>query len=238
MAIWSWLNKQFSPLPAETVRTVNLTFSDYARATLEGAHNVSDQSALSSEQVERTIQYLTSPGSGAAPGASFATYVLEKLKEHPAKLPYGMQYISFSGIDGLGTSNYASALAYVEDAPELYGTMCDTPWGMFIEDLRINADQHPDFLLMEQALEAFMEEQGVAPFHEKYAGALRDMMWNAGCAEYITNAVAAGGSLLALVENAPRDGSFNRFELTTLLTLPNGVINGYPVSAMLRSSSG
>lgn len=148
-----------------------------------------------------------------------------------------MQYISFSGIDGLGTSNYANALAYVEDAPEAYGTMCDTPWGMFIEDLRINADQHPDFLLMEQALEAFMEEQGIAPFHEKYAGALHDMMWNAGCAEYITNAVAAGGSLLALVENAPRDGSFNRFELTTLLTLPNGVINGYPVSAMTKKSN-
>lgn len=52
---------------------------------------------------------------------------------------------------------------------------------------------------MVQALEAFMEEQGVAPFHEKYAGALHDMMWNTGCVEYITNAVAAGGSLLALV---------------------------------------
>jgi len=225
-------------VPAETVRTANLTFSDYARATLEGAHNVSDQSALSSEQVERTIQYLTSPGSGPAPGASFATYVLEKLKEHPAKLPYGMQCISFSGIDGMGMSNYTNALAYVEDAPEAYGTMCDTPWGMFIEDLRINADQHPDFLLMVQALEAFMGEQGIAPFHEKYAGALHDMMWNAGCAEYITNAVAAGGSLLALVENAPRDGSFNRFELVTLLEYPQGVINGYPVSAIAAASPG
>ena len=109
MAIWSWLKKQFSPVPAETVRTANLTYSDYARATLEGAHNVSDQSALSSEQVERSIEYLTSPGSGPAPGASFATYVVEKLKAHPAKLPDGMHYISFSGIDGMGTSNYASA---------------------------------------------------------------------------------------------------------------------------------
>lgn len=224
-------------MPAETLGTPNLTFSDYARATLEAAHNVSDQSPLSSEQFERAIQYLTSPGSGPAPGASFATYVVEKLKAHPAKLPDGMRYISFSGIDGAGTSNYVSALAYVEDAPEAYGTMCDTPWGMFIEDLRINADQHPDFLLMAQALEAFMEEQGIAPFHEKYAGALHDMMWNAGCAEYISNAVAAGGSLLALVENAPRNGSFNRFELATLLTYPNGVINGYPVSAMAKKSN-
>lgn len=224
-------------MPAETLGTPKLTFSDYARATLEAAQNVSDQSPLSSEQFERAIQYLTSPGSGPAPGASFATYVVEKLKAHPAKLPDGMRYISFSGIDGAGTSNYVSALAYVEDAPEAYGTMCDTPWGMFIEDLRINADQHPDFLLMAQALEAFMEEQGIAPFHEKYAGALHDMMWNAGCAEYISNAVAAGGSLLALVENAPRDGSFNRFELATLLTYPNGVINGYPVSAMAKKSN-
>ena len=91
---------------------------------------------------------------------------------------------------------------------------------------------------MEQALEAFMEEQGIAPFHEKYAGALHDMMWNAGCVEYITNAVAAGGSLLALVENAPRDGSFNRLELVTLLEYPQGVIIGYPVSAIAAASPG
>jgi hypothetical protein len=36
---------------------------------------------------------------------------------------------------------------------------------------------------------------------------------------------------------ASRNGSFNRFDLSTLLALPNGVINGYPASAVTKKSN-
>ena len=214
------------------------TFNDYARATLEGASNLSDGSALTNAQVDQVTGYLTSPGSGPDSATSFAAYVVAKRQEHPAKLANGLRYISFSGLDSGNLSNYASALAYGEDTDGTYGALFDTPWGRFIEDLRINAGRHPDFQMMAQGLKAFMDGEGVVPFHDKYAGALQDMMWNAGCAEYIANAVAAGVSLLALVENAPRNGSFNRFELATLMDDPQGVINGYPVSAIAAASAG
>lgn len=112
------------------------------------------------------------------------------------------------------------------------GIIGDTPWGEFIVDLDVNPARHPEFGAMADGLQSFMKSQGIEPFDKKnYAGALHDIMWNAGSSKYFENAIATGKPLLAFVENAPPNRGFSNFELTTALKHPDVRINGYPVSA-------
>ena len=64
-----------------------------------------------------------------------------------------------------------------------------------------------------------------------HAGALRDIMWNAGSPKFFENAIATGKPLVAFVDGAPANRGFSNFELTTALDHPDTRINGYPISA-------
>lgn len=76
-----------------------------------------------------------------------------------------------------------------------------------------------------------MIKEGVSPLDGSHAGALRDMMWNAGSPKFFENAIATGKPLVAFVDGAPANRGFSNFELTTALDHPDARINGYPVSA-------
>lgn len=209
----------------------NFTFEDFARTTLGGATNRVGETALSTEQMDRAIRYLTSPGSGPDDATSYAEFVGRKLQEFPPELPPGTDYVGFSGTDSAKRPNYLNALSYSETMGDTAGIIGDTPWGKYIQGLEDVPDEHPDFMRMEQKLKAFMTAEGTMPLRGSHSGALRDMMWNAGSPRYFENAIATGKPILAYVENAPGNRGFSNFELTTALEHPNVRINGYPVSA-------
>ena len=74
-------------------------FDDFAQTTLAGASNISDQSTLKTEQVERITSFLTSPASGPSDNTSYADFLEHKLKEYPPEPTEGKDYIAFSGTD-------------------------------------------------------------------------------------------------------------------------------------------
>lgn len=209
----------------------DFTFDDFARTTLGGAQNSATKAPLSAQQVADVIAYLKSPGSGPDAATSYAEYVANKLSSHPPELPPGVDYVGFSGADSSGKSNFQNALQYGKDLGGRAGIIGETPWGQFVQDLEVNAARYPEFQTMQDGLQDFMKAQGTEPRGKNHAGALLDMMWNAGSPPYFENAIATGKPLLALVENAPPNRGFSNFELATALEHPNVRINGYPISA-------
>ncbi|WP_312684331.1 XVIPCD domain-containing protein [Stenotrophomonas chelatiphaga] len=207
-------------------------FDDYVFTTLSGASNSADGSPLSLQQKSDVAAYLRSPGSGPDAVTSFELYLSKAMQASPPELPVGTEYLGFSGKDSSGQSNYQNATQYRAEAGVRTGIIGDTPWGEFIVDLDVNPARHPEFGAMADGLQSFMKSQGIEPFDKKnYAGALHDIMWNAGSSKYFENAIATGKPLLAFVENAPPNRGFSNFELTTALKHPDVRINGYPVSA-------
>ena len=209
----------------------SLQFEDFARATLGGASNISDKSPLSNSQIERITIFLASPASGPDGSTSYAEFLASKLKDFPPELSEGKDYIAFSGEDRNGNSNYDNAIDYIEEVKNKAGIIGNTPWGNYINDTEKTPGNHPEFAAMEKKLKAFMDGEGVTPWKNDHAGALRDMMWNAGSPKFFENAIATGKPLVAFVDGAPANRGFSNFELTTALDHPDVRINGYPVSA-------
>lgn len=176
--------------------------------------------------MERVIEYLKSPGSGADGASSYAEYLTRKMQVHPPMLSSGVDYVGFSGVDASGTNNFRNAEKYVADVHGRAGIIGDTPWGKFIDAV----PHDPEFAAIRGKFEIFMRAQGLEPFRANYQGALQDMMWNAGSPEYFENAIASRRPIVAFVENAPPGRGFSNFELTTALNHPDAIINGYPVS--------
>lgn len=209
----------------------DFNFDDFARTTLNGARNSFDDTALTSRQMAEVMEYMRSPGSGPDASSSYADYVKRMLEKHPPELPAGMDYVAFSGKDSAAVYNATNASQYTKDVGRA-GLIGDTPWGTFVDGLqKENTPQHQDFIVMEDRLRNFMEPRGIVPLGKDYAGALQDIMWNAGSPKYFENAIATGKPLLAFVENAPPNRGFSNFELATALEHPDVRINGYPVSA-------
>ncbi|MDY1033629.1 XVIPCD domain-containing protein [Stenotrophomonas sp. CFBP8980] len=206
-------------------------FADFAQTTLRGAKDTADRSSISVEKMERVVNYLQSPGSGPDATTSYAEFLEAKLRLHPPELAAGVDYLAFSGVDSSAVGNYQNALDYKRDVGPTAGIIGDTRWGKYIREVFESPSQHPEFSVMQHKLERFMTSQGVEPFGRDHAGALRDMMWNAGSSKYFENAIATGKPLLAFVENAPPNRGFSNFELGTALEHPDVRINGYPVSA-------
>lgn len=206
-------------------------FADFAQTTLRGAKDTADSSPISVEKMESVVNYLQSPGSGPDATTSYAEFLEAKLRLHPPELAAGVDYLAFSGVDSAAVGNYQNALDYKRDVGPTAGIIGDTRWGKYIREVFESPSQHPEFSVMQHKLERFMTSQGVEPFGRDHAGALRDMMWNAGSSKYFENAIATGKPLLAFVENAPPDRGFSNFELGTALEHPDVRINGYPVSA-------
>lgn len=206
-------------------------FDDFARITLDGAKNSVGDSPLTSRQIAEVLDYMKSPGSGPDASSSYAEYVERMLERHPAELPAGRDYLAFSGKDSLAVSNYTNASQYAKDSGRA-GLIGDTPWGTFVDGMKkVGTPQNQDLKVMEGGLRNFMQQRGIEPYAKDYAGALQDIMWNAGSPEYFKNAIATGKPLLAFVENAPPNRGFSNFELGTALEHPDVRINGYPVSA-------
>lgn len=209
----------------------DFVFDDFARTTLGGARNSANGAPLTEAQIQRVIDYLSSPGSGPDGTSSYADYLSRQLRAHPAKLPDGVDYVAFSGssvdVNGNKVGNFDVAADYVRHLDNRAGIIGDTPWGRFIEE----TSGDPSFKIIEQKLQTFMQAEGIEPFGRNYRGALQDMMWNAGSPEFLENAIESRRPIVAFVENAPPGRGFSNFELTTALNHPDAVINGYPVSA-------
>ncbi|WP_313347909.1 XVIPCD domain-containing protein [Stenotrophomonas sp.] len=209
----------------------NFVFDDFARTTLARATNISDGSPLSPQQIDSVVHYLKSAGSGPDSASSYAEFVSAKMQALPPRLPAGVDYVAFSGVDSLNVSNYQNAVNYGRDLGGKAGIIGDTPWGVYITDVESHPARHPDFMAAGEKLQRYMDASGVEPLFGDHAAALRDMMWNAGSPKFFENAISTGNPLLALVENAPANRGFSNFELTTALEHPDVRINGYPVSA-------
>ncbi|MCF3551609.1 XVIPCD domain-containing protein [Stenotrophomonas maltophilia] len=206
-------------------------FDDYARTTFSVATNKGDGSIISHHQMGELISYLNSPGSGPDDATSFAQYMETRLRSLPPELPAGTDYLAFSGKDGGGISNYRNATTYRGDLSSKAGIIGDTPWGSFVQDLYENPAHHPDFGIIEGKLKSYLSSRGIVPLGGEAAGALQDIMWNAGSPRFFENAIATGKPLVAFVENAPANRGFSNFELATALDHPTVRINGYPISA-------
>lgn len=206
-------------------------FDDYARTTFSVATNKGDGSIISHHQMGELISYLNSPGSGPDDATSFAQYMETRLRSLPPELPAGTDYLAFSGKDGGGISNYRNATTYRGDLSSKAGIIGDTPWGSFVQDLYENPAHHPDFGIIEGKLKSYLSSRGIVPLGGEAAGALQDIMWNAGSPRFFENAIATGKPLVAFVENAPANRGFSNFELATALDHPTARINGYPISA-------
>lgn len=206
-------------------------FEDFARTTLGGAFNMSDQSPLSNSQIDRITIFLTSPASGPDGNISFAEFLESKINESPPSLPSDKDYIAFSGRDRNEVPNSLNALDYSKNVNKRAGTIAETPWGNYITNIESLPDNHPDMATMANKLKAFMDSEGVAPWGNNYANTLRDMMWNAGSPQFFENAIATGKPLVAFVDGAPANRGFSNFELATALDHPDVRINGYPISA-------
>jgi peptidoglycan hydrolase-like protein with peptidoglycan-binding domain len=202
-------------------------FDDFARTTLGGARNVANGNPLTPTQIQQVIDYLKSSGSGPDSATSYAEYLSKEMRAHPPRLPEGMDYVGFSGVDSVGIRNIDNAAEYISDVDKKAGIIGGTAWGDFISD----AHSTPEFSAIRSKFETFMTAQGMEPYGSNYRGALEDIMWNAGSPEYFENAIATQRPIVAFVENAPAGRGFSNFELPTALNHPDAVINGYPVSA-------
>ena len=209
----------------------DFVFDDYARTTLSAATNAADGKPLTPAQIDQVISYLKSPGSGPDGTSSYADYLARQMRANPPRLPANLDYVGFSGVDGKGVSNFQNAETYIGDIGKKAGIIGDTPWGRFINELGTESAARTEFRVVEGKFQHFMELHGYEPRAANYAGALQDMMWNAGSPEYFENAIAARRPIVAFVENAPPGRGFSNFELSTALKHPDAVINGYPVRA-------
>lgn len=205
----------------------NFAFDDFVRTTFTPATYIPTGDPLTPQQMDLIIDYLKSPGSGPDSTSSFAQYVSDKMLAYPPELPPDMDYVGFSGKDITGTPNFKNSTKYVTDVERAAGIIGDTPWGDFIS----KKASDPSFNTIEQKFTTFLSQAKIRPLGNEAAGALEDMMWNAGSPRYFENAIATGKPLVAFVENAPANRGFSNFELTTALEHPNARINGYPVSA-------
>lgn len=205
----------------------SFVFDDYVRATMGGATNAADNSALSPQQVQRVADYLKSPGSGADGTSSYADFVASRMAAHPPALPAGYDYVGFSGKDSAGRSNYSNAVEYTKElgGGGKAGIIGDTPWGHFID----KSSASREFGAIEGKFATFLAQEGIKPFGGAAKGALQDMMWNAGSSPYLENAMKSGRPFVAFVENAPMGRGFSTFELPTAQQFPNAVANGYPM---------
>lgn len=206
----------------------DFVFDDFALATLGGAKNAADGSPLTANQIQQVVDYLNSQGSGPDERSSYADYLAGRLRNHQARLADDMGYIAYSGVDSDQVSNSRNAERYVQDLPGKAGTIGNTPWGKFIKTVA----NDPEFVAVERKFSAFMRDHAYQPFSANdFAGALQDIMWNAGSPEYLRNAVESGRPIVAFVENAPRNRGFSNFELPVALKHPDVVMNGYPTRA-------
>lgn len=206
-------------------------FDNFVKITLGGATQAGSGDALTAQQISDVITYLKSPGSGPSASVSFEQYVTGNMQAHPPRLPDGIDYLAFSGKDTADISNYTNAEVYSKDINGKSGIIGDTPWGKFVDQLAKDPAHIPDLQSMEAGLKSVMDSRGIVPFDKNYAGALQDMMWNAGSPRFYENAIATGKPLIAFVDGAPPDRGFSRLELTTALDHPTVRINGYPISA-------
>lgn len=204
-------------------------FDDYVRATMGGASNVSDGTALSSDQIQQVADYLKAPGSGPDATSSYETFVSSRISAHPPVLPSGYDYVGYSGYDSARVSNFDNATEYVKQlgGGAKAGLIGDTPWGKFIDKLPANRE----FTAVQQKFVTFLASEGIAPYNNDVRGALQDMMWNAGSSPYLHNAMNSGRPFVAFVENAPLGRGFSTFELPTAQQYPAAVTNGYPMSS-------
>jgi len=163
----------------------NFNFDDFARVALHVARR-NDGAVLTPEQVDGIIAYLKTPGSGTDAASSFAEYVAEMQREHPAVL-IARDYVLCSGIDDRGTTNYQTAAIYIRNVGGSAGVINDTLWGYFIEYLQNIEPQHAKFRAMAEGLRTFMRAQGSRPFNNNYEATLRDIMWNSGSPEFAEN---------------------------------------------------
>lgn len=205
-------------------------FEEFALATLKPATNVADGSRLSDHQKALVVEYLTSPGSGPDGSTSYEDFVREKMRIHPPRLPTGVEYIAFSGVDGRKIPNFDNATEYRRNLEGRAAIIGDTPWGHYIDSLNKHPENHRDFYAVKDKFRDFMSARGFAPRGEPIS-ALQDMMWNAGSPRFFENAIATGKPLVAFVENAQPGRGFDKFELATALDHPSVRINGYPISA-------
>lgn len=205
-------------------------FKEFALATLKPATNVADGSRLSDHQKALVVEYLTSPGSGPDGSTSYEDFVREKMRIHPPRLPTGVEYIAFSGVDGRKIPNFDNATEYRRNLEGRAAIIGDTPWGHYIDSLNKHPENHQDFYAVKDKFRDFMSARGFAPRGEPIS-ALQDMMWNAGSPRFFENAIATGKPLVAFVENAQPGRGFDKFELATALDHPTVRINGYPISA-------
>lgn len=201
----------------------------FARTTMGVAKDVStgEPRSLSEQQLRRVVEYLRSSESGVGPYSSFEDFVATKLRDHPPSLAPGSDYVGFSGVDSSNVSNFENAREFVRARSGQAGIIGSTPWGEYLDSQEGKAEVRQ----MAQKFERFLSDQNIEPFNRNYAGALTDVMWNAGSPEYFRNAVQSGRPVVAFVENAPKNRGFSNFELPVALEYPDTVVNGYPMRA-------
>lgn len=205
-------------------------FEKFVLTTLKPATDGSSGAPLTDQQKAEVVEYLKSPGSGPDRLTSYEEFVNSRLRNFPAALPSGVDYVAFSGTDRLNKGNYFNATDYGKSLQGRTGIIGDTPWGKYIEEVVNKPADHPDFHAIAGKFQAFMDARGFKPMGTGI-GALQDMMWNAGSPRYFENAISTGKPLVAFVDGAPPERGFSNFELTTALEHPHVRINGYPVSA-------
>ncbi|MCB7147787.1 hypothetical protein LI078_14500 [Stenotrophomonas maltophilia] len=209
------------------------SFENFALTTLMPATDATSGAQLTDQQKAEIVSYLKSPGSGPDGVTSYEDFVNSKLRSFPAELPFGVDYVAFSGTDSFDKGNYFNATDYGKSLRGRAGIIGDTPWGKYIEEIVDKPEAHPDFHTVADKFQAFMDARGFKPMGNG-VGALQDMMWNAGSPKFFENAIATGKPLVAFVENAKLERGFHKFELATALDHPNVRINGYPISAFGR----
>lgn len=205
-------------------------FEKFVLTTLKPATDGSSGARLTDQQKAEVVEYLKSPGSGHDRLTSYEEFVNSRLRNFPAELPPGVDYVAFSGTDRLNKGNYFNATDYGKSLQGRTGIIGDTPWGKYIEEVVNKPADHPDFHAIAGKFQAFMDARGFKPMGTGI-GALQDMMWNAGSPRFFENAISTGKPLVAFVDGAPPERGFSNFELTTALEHPHVRINGYPVSA-------
>ncbi|MGO4701406.1 XVIPCD domain-containing protein [Dyella sp. 2RAB6] len=205
--------------------TPPFVFEDVVRTTMGGATNAQGNK-LSPAEIDKVIAYLKSPGSGVDATHSYADYVTKEMAAHPPKLPAGVDYVAFSGTDAANKSNYKNASEYVADTKGRADIIGHTPWGEYIEKCKATAE----FKTVDRGFTRYLASEGIEVYGKNTGGALQDMMWNAGSAPYMENAVHSGRPIVAFVENAPPNRGFSNFELPEALKSPKTIVNGHPIS--------
>ncbi len=203
---------------------MEVKFESAVAATIGGAKSPNG-GPPTREQIEDVIRFLRSAESGPSNGTSFMDFVQREIERHPPKLRDGQDYVAYSGVDAAGMNNGRNAQQYLDARSGKSGLIGDTPWGKFIGSQ--GADEQIGGMV--EKFQEIMEREGLKPYNGDYAGALRDIMWNAGSSPYLENAVKSGRPIIAFVENAPKNRGFSNFELPVALEHPDVVMNGYPM---------